>query len=241
MWSLYDELIDAIPRDITVEDCCLGATRSYIEADGGLGVAMAFGGDPQPVEIIGRPLREIAALSRSWDFQLASLGVAAINAYHNRPDRVQRLHFEYENNNESTFTYYRSLLAGKKVAVVGHFYMIEQCRDVCELVVLEKQLQPGDLPDSACEFVLPEQDYVFITGSTMVNKTLPRLLQLSQRAETVLVGPSVPLSPILFRYGANVLAGTMIQRPDAMKLAIRQGGHREQFVREATRVRVFPE
>lgn len=241
MWTLYNELIQAIPADITVEDCCLGAGRSYIQADGGLGVAMAFGGDPLPMEIIGRPLREVAELSKSWDLQLASLGVAAINAYHNRPDRVRQLRFTYESNNESTFLHYRSLLTGKKVAVVGHFFMIEQCRDVCDLVVLEKQLQPGDLPDSACEYVLPEQDYVFITGSTMVNKTLPRLLQLSRHAETVLVGPSVPLSPILFRHGANVLAGTIIERPEAMKIAIRQGGHREQFVREATRVRVFPE
>lgn len=38
-WSLYDELIDAMPSGITVHDYCLGAHWTYIVADCGMGLA----------------------------------------------------------------------------------------------------------------------------------------------------------------------------------------------------------
>ena len=47
---------------------------------------------------------------------------------------------------------------------------------LCRLSILERDPVLGDYPDSACEYILPEQDYVFITGMTLVNKTLPHLL-----------------------------------------------------------------
>ena len=37
-WSLYDELIDAMPPGITVHDYCLGAHWTYIVADCGMGL-----------------------------------------------------------------------------------------------------------------------------------------------------------------------------------------------------------
>lgn len=238
MWSLYDELIEGIPSEIRVEDACLGASRSYVEAGGNLGMAMVFGDGMEPMELLRRPLRDVAAYSKSWDFQQASLGVAALNAWYNRMELLEKCHCRMEEDNTSAIVNYRELLRGKKVAVVGHFYMIEQQRDVCDLVVLEKKQLPGDLPDSACEFVLPEQDYVFITGSAMVNKTMPRLLQLSRQAVTILTGPTVTMSPVLFRYGADVLAGTLAKDTEKVKEIIKQGSCREQFNRETLRVRI---
>jgi uncharacterized protein (DUF4213/DUF364 family) len=66
---------------------------------------------------------------------------------------------------------------GKKVAVVGHFSLVEKqlgCK--CSLSILEREPEGTDFLDSACEYILPEQDFVFITGMTLTNKTLPRLL-----------------------------------------------------------------
>ena len=37
-WSLYDELIDAMPSGITVHEYCLGAHWTYIVADCGMGL-----------------------------------------------------------------------------------------------------------------------------------------------------------------------------------------------------------
>ena len=45
------------------------------------------------------------------------------------------------------------------------------------MLKLDRLLQLwDDFLDSACEYILPEQDFVFITGMTLTNKTLPRLL-----------------------------------------------------------------
>ena len=96
----------------------------------------------------------------------------------------------------------------KKVTVIGHFPAIEERLGThCQLSILERSPLPGDYPDSACEYLLPEQDYVFVTGCTFVNKTFPRLLSLAQKAKLIIVGPSTPLAPVLFHHGVYGLSG----------------------------------
>jgi uncharacterized protein (DUF4213/DUF364 family) len=63
-------------------------------------------------------------------------------------------------------------LRGKRVAVIGHFRDLERIAAVCHLSILERRPEPGDLPDTACEFVLPEQEVVIMTATTLINKTL---------------------------------------------------------------------
>ena len=48
-------------------------------------------------------------------------------------------------------------------------------------------------------------DFTIITGSAFINKTLPRLLQLSRHA--VILGPSTPMSRSILDYGAKELSG----------------------------------
>lgn len=76
-WSLYDELIDAIPSGITVHDYCLGAHWTYIVADCGMGLAKTVRGGGKgrfkqsPVDV---DLKTLAALAKSWNWLEASLG-----------------------------------------------------------------------------------------------------------------------------------------------------------------------
>ncbi len=35
----------------------------------------------------------------------------------------------------------------------------------------------GEYPEAACEYLPPEMDFAFITGSATVNRTMPRLLK----------------------------------------------------------------
>ena len=58
---------------------------------------------------------------------------------------------------------------------------------------------------------------MFITGSALVNKTLPRLLELSRDAYTILTGPSVPLCPALLDLGVDRLAGMAVRDRAAMR------------------------
>ena len=121
-------------------------------------------------------------------------------------------------------------LFGKKVAVIGHFpYIEKKLGEKCTLVILERDPEEGDYLDSACEYLLPEQDYVFITGMTLTNKTLPRLLTLTQNAKAVMVGPSVPVTPTLFRFGVDTMAGFYVTDCELAKGLIAQAAHTEVF------------
>ena len=63
---------------------------------------------------------------------------------------------------------------------------------------------------SACDELLPRCGTVIITACTLVNKTLPHLLELCRDAYTILVGPSCPMCPELLEHGIDRLAGLVI-------------------------------
>jgi uncharacterized protein (DUF4213/DUF364 family) len=237
MWKLYDALLDRIPDGITVTETFMGGHWIGVQSDeGGLGLAMRINVTTIPPtrkgDFAGMALKELAKAAKSWNFIEAGYGVAAINAYYNHQDRAESLGIDLTCSSmaNEAFQKYRDALAGKKAAVVGHFpYLEHLLGPVCDLSIVERKPREGDYPDPACEYLLPEQDYVFISGSTLVNKTLPRLLQLC-RGYTVLVGPSVPLAPILFDFGAADLSGFVVLDPKKCFNALqedREGQHFE--------------
>jgi len=95
----------------------------------------------------------------------------------------------------------------------------------------------GDMPDPSCEYILPQQDYVFITATTLINKTLPRLLELSRNSFVVLVGPSTPMYSGLFKYGIRLLAGTAVIDNERVWNLIQEGDRHEFFNRGARMVK----
>ena len=216
-WQLYDDLIEGIPVDLTVKYYQGGYNWTrVISSEDSMGLAMSIPVITRPPlsqeqTLEGRPLQEVAKLVKSWNFMEAAIGLAAINSWYNQPQRAQRCGFVHPSMREDVreaFDVYSEEIQGKKVTIVGHFPFIEKrFSGHCELSILERNPSMGDFPDPACEYILPEQDYVFITGSTFVNKTLPRLLALSKQARVVLVGPSTPLAPILFQRGFYGLSG----------------------------------
>ena len=237
-WKLYDDLIGCIPENLTVIDCTAGVNWTSVESsEGGFGIAKTIPVQSMPFsfqgEIKGAPLKQIAELSKSWNFIEAALGAAAISAFHNFPARALdcgSTHPNKASKDQTSFDVYHDEVKGCKVAVVGHFPDLEkQFGSICELTILERAPEFGDLPDPACEYILCEQNYVFITGCTLVNKTLPRLLELSRNAKTVMVGPSTILSPVMFDHGAHGLSGFIVRDARSCGAAIRGGTIRKLF------------
>lgn len=236
MWKLYDALLDRIPEGIRAAETFMGGHWIAVRSDdGGLGLAMRINSETvQPMRAggyAGLSLKALGNAAKSWNFIEAGYGVAAINAYYNHPKRAAALGIDLTRPSmaNEAFQKYRDEITGKKAAVVGHFPYLEQLLSpVCELSILERKPRLGDYPDPACEYLLPEQDYVFISGSALVNKTLPRLLQLC-RGHTVLVGPSVPLAPALFDFGANDLSGFVALDSARCLHAIQEGAERQHF------------
>lgn len=248
-WQVYNELLAGVP-DGTVMDCAVGLVWTSVATDrGGVGVALTF---PQgldesnlPGSITGMRLRTAARWLTSWNFYEAAVGCAAVNAVMNSPEHVEemtgRTLRQVAVGGGEFFASIARRFAGRKVAVVGHFPVLRRVAEACDLTVLERQPECGDTPDTACEYILAEQDCVCITGTAVTNKTLPRLLELSRDAHVVLVGPSVPLSPVWFQWGVDALAGAVITDPRGVRRCVQEGAHRRVFREGLTTVHIAAE
>ena len=108
---------------------------------------------------------------------------------------------------------------------------------VGELVVIERNPRPGDLPAAAAEDVIPQAGVVAITGTTWINQSLEELLALcSPQAHVILLGPSTPLSPILFDHGVDLLCGSIVEKIDPVKRVVLQGGNFRQVHRAGVKL-----
>lgn len=233
-WKLYEELIDGLPEGILVKDYCLGRRWSYLEAESGIGVSLTTSGGAkrcQNLDLRGRSLREVARLATSWNLEESTLGIAALNAWYSQKERLASFNPLYDDIGFQTegalkkmdaFEMYRPQMREKNVTVVGHFPNVERIAGYANLTVLERSCtRENDTPDPACEYILGEQDFVFITGVTLTNKTAPRLLELAKNATLVLIGPSVVPSPSLFDRGVDMLAGSVVVDDDLLKYVVR--------------------
>ena len=109
-------------------------------------------------------------------------------------------------------------LRGKHIGVVGHLNMPDSVyAQAASVRILERSPRPGDYPDSACDWLFPQCDVVIMTASTLVNKTLPHLLDLCKNAYTILAGPTCPMCPELLDMGLDRIAGLVITDVDGMK------------------------
>ena len=222
--ELYEALAESVPPGVTVEETFSAARWAFARC-GGAGIALAAGSSGiAPLYADGLAslsVREAAEAVMSWDFTEAAQALAAVNAALNTPDRLEALDcylpFERHYTDDLDFR-------GKTVGIIGHMHGSERMRREAERIyTLEREPQSGDYPDSACEWLLPRCDIVLITGSSMVNKTLPRLLSLSERAFTVLTGPSVPLCPALLDFGIDRLAGMVVHDADGLREHVVRG------------------
>jgi hypothetical protein len=111
------------------------------------------------------------------------------------------------------------------VALVGHFPFIPALRRVAEeLWVLEQHPSEGELPAEKADELVPQADVVAITGTALINHSLDTLMGLARADAVVTVlGPSTPLSPVLFDHGAALLSGALVIDEAAALRTITQG------------------
>lgn len=224
-FSLYEGIIDAVPRGLWVTETCRGERWSMAFNEKNAAVAMFTPGSSIP-PLFPQGLNDLevhqaAEGIKSWNFAEASLALAAVNSALNTEERVRALHAE-----DSMDRYYTQGLdfKGKTVGLIGHMNgPPEMRREAKEVYIIEKSPQEGDYPDSACDWLLPRCDIVIITGSTLINKTLPHLLDLCRGAYTILTGPSVPLCPALLEQGIDRIAGMVVTDSEGMKNSVLSG------------------
>ena len=224
MTTVLDDLLSSLTVDSPVRSvwvgahwtvvcsrhCGLAATLMSSHPHGHLQVAEAG-------HLHQKSARELAELARSSELMEASIGVAAINSLLD----VQASAARQVNASEVLVSRGR----GKNVALVGHFSFIPQLREAAgKLWVIEQQPLEDEYPAQAAVDLLPQADVVAITASTVANHTLDGLLALCDpRASVMILGPSTPLSSVLFDHGAEIISGTRVEDEAAVLRTVGQG------------------
>jgi len=222
--SILDDLLARLPDDVAVRSVLVGAHWTVV-CSRHCGLASTITGDKphghEQVRDVGRlhlkSARELAEYARSDNPLEASLGVAAINSL-----------LDVDEHNAVEVNAAQVLAEqgrGKNVALVGHFPFIPKLRDqVGQLWVLELRPSEGEYPAESAADLIPQADVVAITGTALINYTLDGLLALCRPNALVMVlGPSTPLSPVLFAHGASIISGARVIDEAAVTRTVAQG------------------
>lgn len=220
----YDILINNLNTDAYVKEIIHGISWTAARLDNGsVGVAMHGFGDTAPRmfnSLEGLNVNDAAKAVMSWNFEEANEGMAVINACYNTIENLNKYGCEASQDSCSALSDIN--IENKKVGFIGHLVgkhsgLTEEILSTAKAYyIMEREPREGDLPDSACEYIIPECDIVVITGSASMNKTMPRLLELAEKATVVLTGPSVPMCPELLKLGINRLFGNVIVLPNEL-------------------------
>ena len=219
--AYYDILQSALPDSVFVERLVHGISwTAAVLSDGSVGVAMHTPGETVPRmfgSLIGLPLKQAGQAMLSWNMEEASEAFAAVNAFYNNPAcgflKPEAKTLDGIDLHDRT--------VGMVGMMLGHSNMTaEDFLCAKHLYIMDREEKAGAMPDSACEYYLPLCDLVIITGSAAINKTMPRLLELSRNAEVILTGPSVSCCPALRDLGIHRLSGRVITEKEEMLKAI---------------------
>ena len=229
--QIYSGLSHAVNSDERIASADLGGGWALVRSGSRCGIAMATDGETVPPMLEGafegKALREAASAVGSWNFREASLALAAVNCELNTSERITAFGAGCDHD-----THYTNGLdfKGKTVGFIGHLKGSDTLhRDAKRVIIFERDPKPGDYPDSAEEYLLPECDIVLITGSAIINKTLPRLIELCKDAYTVLTGPSVPLWPGFLDMGIDMIAGMAVTDEASAVECVRQSVRRSPY------------
>jgi uncharacterized protein (DUF4213/DUF364 family) len=229
--KIIDDIVSTLNFDAPVRDirqgvfhtgvltryCGLAATlpRDALKQEGPL--------VKEPGFLMNKTSRDLAQMVSSESLLEAAIGMATINSL---------LEVDIESCTEINAA--EVILEkgdGKRVAIVGHFPFLPRVREKAEtLWVIEKNPREGDFNEQEADRFIPQEHEVAITGTSLTNHTLPHLLELcSPKAFVIMLGDTVPLSPVLFDYGVHALSGTRVMDADLALRCVSQGANFRQI------------
>jgi uncharacterized protein len=223
--TILDDLLVCLPKEpAPIQKVIIGIHWTLVSSIG-CGLASSMVNQSQPghsrVRDVGflhqKTAQELAAWVLSDNLLEASLGMAAINSL------IDVNGLQTENINAADVIIRES--AGKNLAIVGHFPFIERVQPIPKNCwVIEKRPFGEDLPESAGDEFIPKADVVAITGTAFINHTIDHLLALcSPQALVMILGPSTPVTSMLFDYRVNFLSGIKVVNQDEAVITIQQG------------------
>jgi len=187
----------------------------------------------EPGLLMEKSARELAVMVHSESIPEAAIGMATVNSLLDIDESMCR----ELNAREILIEKGRD----KNVAMIGHFPFIDVLRkQVKQLWVIEKNQNDDDLPESAAAQYLPKADVVAMTGTSFTNHTIEELLGLcNPDAYIVMLGDTVPLTPVLFDYGIDAVSGTKVVEAEQALRCVSQGATYRQIkgIRQLTLIK----
>jgi uncharacterized protein (DUF4213/DUF364 family) len=210
MKILDDLLAHLSPHDVPLRDVIIGAHwTAVLTRQCGLASTMqdAYAHEGPSVRDAGKLTAkttvELLQLVRSKSLMEAAVGMATVNSLMEIDEALC--------SEVNAFDILAQQGADKEVAVVGHFPFVPKLKEIVRnLWVIEQRPRPGDLAADKAADILPRCQVVGITGTAFINHTVESLLELCQDAFVMLLGPTTPLTPVLFDYGIDAVSGTRV-------------------------------
>jgi uncharacterized protein (DUF4213/DUF364 family) len=195
---------------------------------------------PFPGKMRGRPAARLLDEVRQQDGIRRAVGIAAMNALAARCWDL-RANPDVDLDIGVDAFDAADIKPGQVVVLVGAFvpFLRELKRRGQPYLVLE--LDPATLKADELPFfrpaeqslvVVPQADVLLVTGTTLINDTLDRILAAARpEARKVVVGPTVGLMPDAFlRRGCDILGGIQVTRPDEFLDTLAEGGSGYHFL-----------
>lgn len=233
---LLERLLSTLPEG-RVQDVLVGMywTAVVVEVEGSLQCGLAAtmldeahhysrqAAVPDAGFLHQRRARQLAGLVLSQSVVEVSVGMAALNALLPRlPESWVDIHAE------DVIARYGADAAARQRGNAPPSQ--PSCPRVGTLWVLEQQPVGDDLPAKMAPEIIPQADVLAMTSMTLMNGTFDDLVALPRPdAVTLLIGPTAPLSPLLFDYGVNIISGTIVEDIPLTMRAIAQGANFHQL------------
>ena len=122
----------------------------------------------------------------------------------------------------------KTVVVGALVPILKR--LIKASADFTVLEMDKRTLKGTELdhyaPPEDTHLYIPDADLVVITGVTVLNNTLPDLLQLVKPgAQVVVTGPTASMLPdAFFKHGVTMMGGVLVTKPDEVLDCISEGG-----------------
>jgi hypothetical protein len=241
--ELINELIESMRHpEALISEIAVGAHFIGIRAEGNgaecVGLASTLGAAATAEEkrlldeLPGTSLARAAALLKTASAFAISLGAAALNASFVPPPDLPNLEAS-------------SIMAEKgkhgETVLVGEFPFTDWLREqVKTLHLFELRDIPGRTSPALWDEILSRCQVLGLTGTTLITRAMAAYLEKAPQAYTIIIGPTTPLSPVLFSRGADILAGCRVVSPKPVFEAIRQGMSFRDFKKLGVRFLAWP-
>jgi len=219
---IIDDLISQIESH-PVKEIAMGVLCTAVQSGScGLSSTLRYGIDPHsPIREAGKlkvkSSIELARYLYSDNLLEASIGMAALNS------ALPKEEFKFTTINATNIILKKG--AGKCVAVIGHFPFVEQRGNPFKkLMVFEKFPRDGDLREEDIPIYLPEADVVAITATSIPNHSFKNIMEhVSPYSYRIMLGPTTPISTVLFDYGIDTLGGSIVRDELSVISQVKEG------------------